>query len=72
MGLQFQNVSVLADDAFHLEMNWFRNAEARPNPLRLVNTIPNDPKLDFDPVLPLLRQMVNELRAEAALPAKLL
>ncbi|KAK1863319.1 hypothetical protein I4F81_005877 [Pyropia yezoensis] len=49
-----------------------RNAEARPNPRRLVNTIPNDPKLDFDPVLPLLRQMVNELRAKAALPAKLL
>lgn len=62
----------MADGTFHLEVNRFKIAEARPNPRRLVYTIPVDPKLDVDPVLPLLRQMVNELPAEAALPAKLL
>lgn len=70
--LQLQDVSVLPDGSFHIEVNRFKHAEARPDPRRLVYTIPIDPKLDDDDVLPLLRGMVNELRAEAAPPNRML
>lgn len=70
--LQLQDVSVLPDGSFYIEVNRFKNAEARPDPHRLVYTIPTDPKIDNDDVLPLLRGMVNELRAEAAPPNRML
>lgn len=70
--LQRQDVSVLPDGAFHIEVNRFKNAEARPDPRRLVYTIPTDPKLDDDDVLPLLHGMVDELRAAAAPPNRML
>lgn len=64
--LQIQNVSVLLDSTFHIEVNHFKNAEARPDPRRLVYTVPTDPKLDNDDALALLRRMVSQLRADAA------
>lgn len=70
--LELQNVSVLIDGTFHIEVNHFKNAEARPDPRRLVYTVPTDPKLDNNDALALLRRMVSQLRAEAAPPNRML
>lgn len=69
--LQFQDILVLKDGAFHINVNRYKNAEGRDDPRRLAYSIPRDPKLSADPVLSLLRAMRDELVAEAAPPNRL-
>eukprot|EP00170_Pyropia_yezoensis_P000741 contig_3479_g743 len=69
--LQLQDIFVLADGAFHINVNRYKNAEGRDDPRRLVYTIPRDPKLLDDPALLLLRAMRDELVAESAPPNRM-
>lgn len=69
--LQFQDIFVLADGAFSIHVNRYKNTEGRDDPRRLVYTIPRDPMLVHDPVLALLRTMRDELVAEAAPPNRM-
>lgn len=66
--LQLQDVSLLSDGAFHLQVQRFKNAKGRSDPHRLVYTVPVDPDLTTDPVLALLSRMILELAEGRAPP----
>lgn len=69
--LQYQDISLLPDGAFHIEVQRYKNAEGRDEPRRLVYTIPVDPDLPTDPALDLLRSLVNEMATDQAPPNRL-
>lgn len=69
--LQRQDISLLPDGAFHIEVHRYKNAEGRDDPHRLVYTIPVDTSLSTDPALDLLRSLIAELDDDAAPPSRL-